>query len=555
MLAVEHAINSLKRKSWFSAKAWPVVIMAILLLTGQLPANAQVKLQSSNVYHGKEDTSPAITAKTMDNIMGYVGDEPIVVDLKDYFDIIGTGTTVFQVSVNSEPAIAALEIENKMATISFLTPGQTNIQILGTHKDAEAKVAFVVGAMPHVEGDYVLADLDNMSLDPDSFWNGSDESGGFSSGLSFFPNSYNPAWGAWSGWAYSNISDNTTAGWSNQYSAITGVAIDNADDNPGVYAISYVSSPGTVLKFNNPSAHEVKGMFVSNTTYAALSMMYGDDFSKKFGGETGDDPDWFKLTITGMKNGEETETLDYYLADYRFEDNSKNYIVQTWQWVELSSLGKADSLMFTLSSSDMGDWGMNTPAYFAANNIFVVPDLSPIVSIPIEDITVDANADDWVSDLSHVFTDPDDYDEEIRLSVIDNTNPELVQTQLDDFQLTLSFTQAKVGEAEITLEAVSNGKTVTETFTVTVLSGTGIANNNGISFAVYPNPSSGIFSVVHQGSEEAILTLLNTSGQVVYRNQIYPGTIPINITELPAGIYMVKVQNDTERVTTRIIKQ
>ncbi|TVQ91177.1 MAG: DUF4465 domain-containing protein [Bacteroidetes bacterium] len=500
-------------------------------------------------------TMPPIAPLPVSNVMGYAGDGPVTFDLNEFFTIENEVSPQFEVSINSFPDVAQLDIDGNNLSITFSEPGQTNIRIQATLDDYEAEVAFVIGVMPVISGDYELADFSNLSLQEESFWNGSDESGGFESGLAFFPNSYNAEWGAWSGWAYSNISDNTTPGWMNQYSAITGAAINGEPEEPGIYAISYVSWPGTVISYNNPSAHQIKGLFVTNATYAALSMTYGDDFSKKFGGETGDDPDWFKLSVTGMRNGDETATVDYYLADYRFEDNSKNYIIQTWQWLELSSLGKVDSLMFMLSSSDLGDWGMNTPAYFAVDHIFIVPDLAPIVNNFIDDITVDANSEPLVLDISGVFTDPDDSDDEIVISIANNTNPNLVQASLIDSDIMLTFTQDQTGEAEITLEALSNGKSVTQSFIVTVLPGTGIALNSEIFFEVYPNPSAGIFNVMHNGSSESYLSILNTSGQVVWQNHIKPGFVNIDITNFPAGIYLVNLQNDSGRFTARIVKQ
>jgi hypothetical protein len=72
--------------------------------------------------------------------------------------------------------------------------------------------------------------------------------------------------------------------------------------------------------------------------------------------------------------------VDFYLADYRFTDNSEDYIVDEWTWVDLSSLGAVDSLSFTLTSSDVGQFGMNTPAYFCMDNVFAAdPMVSTIV--------------------------------------------------------------------------------------------------------------------------------------------------------------------------------
>ncbi len=273
-------------------------------------------------------------------------------------------------------------------------------------------LSYVSYAQPEHSENYVISDFANLHLDPESFWNGADESGGFTSGLVRFYNDHTPAWGAWQGWSYSNITDNETPGWGNQYSAITGSALTGDGNkaflagkshfhigqshfhigkshfhigqshshagqnaftkgtNTGIYAVAY--KPRS-LSFIESEAHLVRGMYVTNATYPALSMKYGDDNSKKFGGADGNDPDWFKLSVWGMLDGQETDTIAFYLADYRFEDNANNYIVDTWTWLELSPLGKVDSLLFGLSSSDVGSWGMNTPAYFCVDNIYVEP--------------------------------------------------------------------------------------------------------------------------------------------------------------------------------------
>ena len=107
--------------------------------------------------------------------------------------------------------------------------------------------------------------------------------------------------------------------------------------------------------------------------------------AKQFGGVDGTDPDYFKLLVWGRKGRSSTDTLDFYLADYRDDDSEKDFIIETWQWVDLSSLGKVDSLIFGLESSDMGDWGMNTPAYFCLDDLYVLPDTAPYVANPLSD--------------------------------------------------------------------------------------------------------------------------------------------------------------------------
>ena len=210
-----------------------------------------------------------------------------------------------------------------------------------------------------------LSDFETQPVLADSFLNGSDMSGGFEDGNIFLPNSFNPDFNSWSGWAISNQTDTLTPGFMNQHSASTGSGYDGSSN----FAIFFSSSPRILELRNEAVGNPVEGFYISNNTYAYLSMRDGDSFAKKFGGVTGDDPDYFLLTIKGFYNGElSADSVDFYLADYRFDDNTQDYIVKDWTYIDLLSLGSVDSLQFSLSSTDNGMFGMNTPAYFVMDN-------------------------------------------------------------------------------------------------------------------------------------------------------------------------------------------
>ena len=213
-----------------------------------------------------------------------------------------------------------------------------------------------------------VVDFEEFDLPAESFLNGDDGSGGFSSGDIFLNNDYNTEFMSWSGWAISNTSDVTTPGFFNQYSAITGSGFGGS----GNYATTFAFGNDMIMQ-GAAAGQPISGMYITNSTYAYLSMLDGDAFSKKFGGVTGDDPDFFLLNIKAYRDGSlTTESVDFYLADFRNEDNTQDYIVDEWTWLDLSTLGAADSLSFTLTSSDVGQYGMNTPAYFCVDDIFSV---------------------------------------------------------------------------------------------------------------------------------------------------------------------------------------
>lgn len=221
-----------------------------------------------------------------------------------------------------------------------------------------------------------VVDFEDLSLAPNSFYNGADAAGGFTSRGAFFNNNYNSTFNSWSGWSYANTTDTTTPGFTNQYSAYTGGGFNGSRN----YGVAFTFSPGDAY-IDLPTGLSPQSVQITNTTYAALSILNGDQFAKKFGGVSGNDSDFFKLTITGLdQQGTVIDNVNFYLADYRFTDNSQDYLVDTWETVDLSSLTNATRLSFAVTSSDIGSFGLNTPAYFALDNLVLSPSNS--TSIP-----------------------------------------------------------------------------------------------------------------------------------------------------------------------------
>ncbi len=213
--------------------------------------------------------------------------------------------------------------------------------------------------------DAAVVTFESVTIAPESCWNGGDGTGGFADGLAWFNNLYNPDWDYWEGFACSNRTDANEMGYAAQYNAIPGGGQGGSSN----YAVAFVGwEIVPTVTFASPQI--LAGLYVTNNCYAFYDMRDGSPFTRKFGGPSGDDPDWFLLTITGLDaNDLPTGTVEFFLADFRFEDDSRDYILDSWAFVDLTSLGRIKSLRFTLSSSDNGDFGMNTPAYFCLDTI------------------------------------------------------------------------------------------------------------------------------------------------------------------------------------------
>ncbi|MFO7575695.1 MAG: DUF4465 domain-containing protein [Bacteroidales bacterium] len=235
---------------------------------------------------------------------------------------------------------------------------------------AMAMAAFILTAScEKKDADPDLIDFEELKLDQAGYWDGSDGSGGFISGDALFPNRYDNDWQSWSGFAYTNHTDVVTSGYENMYSSITGSGA-GASEKYALY--NYYSGMGDTVWFDMPA--KITGISFSNTTYAYMTMLNGNPFAKKFGGETGSDPDWFKVTITGITSeGNISESRDIMLADFRFDDDNRDYILYEWKEIDLSSLGYVKGLAFEISSSDTGQWGINTPAYVCIDDIRYIP--------------------------------------------------------------------------------------------------------------------------------------------------------------------------------------
>lgn len=202
-----------------------------------------------------------------------------------------------------------------------------------------------------------VATFEDLNAAPDTYWDGSDESAMFVSGGYTFINNYVDwgGYGSWDGFAYSAMTSKSYASLSDQYNSCTGCGLEGSATFAVGYYSAYMGTEPTVIA-NDGMPFVATGCYVTNAAYAYTSMLEGDAYSKKF-----DENDWFVLTATGYLNGDAIGSTDFYLA-------GNGSILDSWSYFDLSVLGTVDEIHFTLNSSDIGDWGMNTPSYFCLDN-------------------------------------------------------------------------------------------------------------------------------------------------------------------------------------------
>ena len=202
------------------------------------------------------------------------------------------------------------------------------------------------------EGDYFSSKIDDPQymgpqLYGDGTYNWTDEKTTLSSELTdlYMDGCY---WGG--GVAISNYiePDISKGSYNNQLS----VPVSNGSENFAVVYGDY-----TYVYFNDGEARTIKSMDVCPTTYLLNSETLGDGFADPLAGNPNG---WFKVTV--VADDDDDNFVEFYLC-------KDGVVQQGWDTVDLSSLGKVTMLTFYFSGSDMGTWGLNTPAYFAFDNM------------------------------------------------------------------------------------------------------------------------------------------------------------------------------------------
>ncbi len=249
----------------------------------------------------------------------------------------------------------------------------------------------MMAAMPLSAQEVTVADFEDIEIGAEGHMSIStaedDERTEFTSGSFTFASGCISDWSSWYFFGYANCTETKFESLDDQWNNVVGGGY-NGSSNYGVAYLSDYYGPCYVTVDGEGGA-VIPGFYITNDAYAYSSMTKGDAYAKKFGAG-----DWFLLTITGYDADDQvTGTKEYYLADLR--DPAKAYIINDWRYVDLSGLGKVKKIQFQLSSSDIGDWGMNTPGYiclddFGAEGTEVLPEANVLITADFENLEIGA---------------------------------------------------------------------------------------------------------------------------------------------------------------------
>jgi hypothetical protein len=114
------------------------------------------------------------------------------------------------------------------------------------------------------------------------------------------------------------------------------------------------------LYFSDYKARVIDHMYVNNTTYTVNVIKNGNTYASALGSEG-----YLKIIATGYDADlGKTGSAEFYLAQ-------NGEVVSEWTKWDLSSLGAVAMVQFNITGSDSGDYGLNTPAYFAYDDVAV----------------------------------------------------------------------------------------------------------------------------------------------------------------------------------------
>lgn len=181
------------------------------------------------------------------------------------------------------------------------------------------------------------------------------------------------SWGGtyWDGFTVCKNTADAAATWVNN-AAGGGMTIADGEaqtDAEAPYLVCYWASfmDGTAqVMFNDGKLYDVQGMYVTNNATTYNECVNGGGVARALN----QDGDYLKLIATGYDaNGEVTGTAEFVLASC---ENGVQNVVDQWTWWDLSSLGTVESIDFTMESTDVGTYGINTSTYFCMDKLQVI---------------------------------------------------------------------------------------------------------------------------------------------------------------------------------------
>jgi hypothetical protein len=329
------------------------LLLAILVLTG---CNGEEKdIPAPNIYFYTDDDDDSYETDISYEIDI---DDTLTLSPKIIYDYDGSYTWYLNGEFLSS---------DKIITVIPTTLGSDNYAFVVETPYGSDSTDVLVSTILDI--DFSELELDEDEDDYDTGEDLVDTDGGFISSYAFFP--VNPGDDdSWTGFALSNMFNTSLT---DEISPFSAYATQSSDEKFMIYQMPETPEEATI-QFLNDTSFTISEITIANSTLAYYLMKYGNDDIPYLQASGDSDGDWVKLTFEGFdKYGISTDTVEFFLADYRFESSTDNYIISEWSTVDLEKLGKINKLSFIITTSVTDETGiMITPKYLCINNIKLI---------------------------------------------------------------------------------------------------------------------------------------------------------------------------------------
>lgn len=389
-----------------------------------------------------------------------------------------------------------------------------------------------------LSGVQTMAGFEDLPLEDESHWIGNEDNmqSTFISGSYKFTNTYIKDWQTWGGFAYSNRTATTYKTlFPDQFNSAVGSGATNSRNYAVVYTMGARTEITPISDIEN--GEDISGFYISNTAWVKHVSQNGPGMGA-MANQAFTNGDYLRLTISA-DNGKK---IEYYLADYRSADTREHYTLDTWQWVDLRSLGKVKKLSFKIDGSRVENGSTLIPAYFVMDNFGGEVQTKELKAVSIvEGKTKDTN----LAELLNEYL-PTEWKSFAKYELIGIDNNKNLEANLNDKNLNIKALAE--ANTSIRIKASGKGESLYFDLPIEIKNKTSIdAIDNNLNFVAYPNPAIEMIRFNRSGK----LAIYDLNGIVVYQLDNYNANEYINISKLGKANYIVKIDNATTQISVR----
>lgn len=266
-----------------------------------------------------------------------------------------------------------------LSTEATLTDTPTRPEVYKLTVSAGEETAVAYAEIP-LYGVTEPANFEDNPLNADNYWAGREDGDDLGYGMIFsnffsggfmFSNCYMPDWYSWSFFGLSARTEKTFDSSTyavDQFNCVSGGGHESAG-----FGVAYVSSwmgKTQITTLADLDGAELAGVYINNNMYLYNSVTNGDAYATPFAKGS------YEKVVFTADNG---NAVEFYLADYRSDNEADWYVVTDWTFVDLSPLGKVTTIDVTME----GDSEM-TPTYFCLDDLTYAKEEDGVGSVAID---------------------------------------------------------------------------------------------------------------------------------------------------------------------------